>query len=76
MKAKMLYLFSALASFLMVPFGVAFAADGTPPDFSTLTSSVDFSTAITAVLLVMAGLAGVFIVIRGGKLILSMLRGG
>lgn len=51
----------------------AFAAG---PDFSTLTASVDFSTAIAAILLVMAGLAGVYIVMKGGSLILSKLRGG
>jgi hypothetical protein len=45
------------------------------PDFSTLTDSVDFSTAITAILLVMAGLASVYIVMKGGSLILSKLRG-
>jgi hypothetical protein len=46
------------------------------PDFTTLTDSVDFSTAIAAILLVMAGLAGVYIVMKGGSLILSKLRGG
>jgi hypothetical protein len=74
MKAKMLYLFSALAAFLMVPF-TAFA-DPTAPDFSSLTSSLDFSTVITAVLLVMAGLAGVYIVVKGGSLILNAIRRG
>jgi hypothetical protein len=46
------------------------------PDFSSLTAAVDYSTAITAVLLVAAGLAGVYIVIAGIRLILPMLKGG
>lgn len=54
----------------------AFAlAATTAPDFSTLTSAVDYSTAIAAILLVMAGLAGVYIVMSGGSMILQKLRG-
>ncbi len=46
------------------------------PDFSTLTDAVDYSTAITAILTVFAALAGVYIVMAGGSLILSKIRGG
>lgn len=53
-------------------FGGAAFAD--PPDFSTLTTAVDFSTVITALLTIMAALAGVYIVMRGGSLILSKIR--
>lgn len=49
----------------------AFAA---APDFTTLTAAVDWSTAIAAILLVMAGLAGVFIVSGGGSMILDKIR--
>lgn len=45
-----------------------------PPDFTPLTSAVDFSTVISAVLGIMAALAGVFIVMRGGSLILGKIR--
>lgn len=45
-----------------------------PPDFSTLTTGIDFSTAITAILAAMAALAGVYIVMKGGQLILSAIR--
>jgi len=45
------------------------------PDFTSLTASIDFSTAISAILLVMAALAGVYIIMKGGDLILSKLRG-
>ena len=45
------------------------------PDFTGLTGPIDWSTAIAAILLVMGGLAGVYIVMKGGDLILSKLRG-
>ncbi len=38
---------------------------------SDLAAQVDFSTALSAILTIMAALAGVFIVTRGGSLILS-----
>lgn len=44
-----------------------------PPDFTTLTAAVDYSTATAAILLVMAALAAVAIVWKGGKLILRAL---
>jgi hypothetical protein len=43
---------------------------------SDLAAQVDFSTAISAILTIMAALAGVFIVTRGGALILSKITGG
>ena len=54
---------------------IAFAA-GTGPDFSGLTAQVDWTTAIAALLLVMGGLAGVYIVWTGGSLILAKLKRG
>lgn len=71
MKQVSMFLFS-LWMFLMSM--AARAATG--PDFSTLTAAVDYSTAIAAILLVMAGLAGVYIVMSGGSMILRKLRGG
>jgi hypothetical protein len=47
-----------------------------PPDFSSLTASIDYSSVITAMLAIMAALAGVYIVSGGGSMILSKLRGG
>ena len=60
--------------------GVAASAVALPvlaagPDFTGLTSQIDWSTATAAILLVMGGLAGVYIVMKGGSLILSKLRG-
>lgn len=69
---KIIFLsFAFLLGFLVSP--ASFAA---APDFSTLTDAVDYSTAITAILTVFAALAGVYIVMAGGSLILSKIRGG
>jgi hypothetical protein len=42
-------------------------------DFTSLTSAVDFSSVITAVLLVFAAIAGVGVAFKGGKMILKAL---
>ena len=52
----------------------AFAA--TPPDLTPLTSAIDLSTVITAVLAVAVILAGVYAAIKGAKTVLSMVKGG
>jgi hypothetical protein len=54
---------------------LAINANATSPDFTSLTSAVDFTTVIAAVLLVAAAIAGVDIVIKGAKIILRALRG-
>lgn len=60
-------------------FGAVAQAAGTTtataPDFTPLTSMVDFSTVVTAVLAIATLLAGVYVAIRGAKTILSMIRG-
>jgi len=70
---KKIHLF--LLACLMMLTNIAFAA-GTGPDFSGLTAQVDWTTAIAALLLVMGGLAGVYIVWTGGSLILAKLKRG
>lgn len=44
------------------------------PDFSTLTAAVDFSTVQTAIMGVFATIAGIYVIIRGGGLVLSKIR--
>jgi hypothetical protein len=44
-----------------------------PVDFTTLTASVDFASAIAAILLVFAAIAGVGVAFKGGKLVLRAL---
>lgn len=55
--------------------GLSLPALAAGPDFTGLTGQIDWSTAIAAILLVMGGLAGVYIVMKGGDLILTKLRG-
>lgn len=63
-------LFASLAMFLS-----SFGAWAAGPDFSSLTSAVDFSTVITAIMAIAAALAGVYVVMRGADMVLSKLRG-
>ena len=69
MKAIITMLFGLFLSLLSI---CSYAAG---PDFSGLTSQIDWGTCIAAVLLVMGGLGGVYVVMTGGSLILSKLRG-
>jgi hypothetical protein len=55
--------------------GLAQAATTTAPDFSTLTSSIDFSTAITAIMAAGAALIVVAIARYGVRAVISMFRG-
>lgn len=50
-------------------------AQATPPDFSTLTTAIDLSTVITAVMAVGAVMVGVYVAIKGAKIVLQMVRG-
>ena len=63
---------------LAVPFSLALTgaalADDTW-DFSSLTSSIDFSSVATGVLAVAALIAAVYAGIKGAKIILSFLKG-
>lgn len=58
---------------LAASIGFSAPALAEPPVFTTLTASVDYSTAQTAVLTVMAALAGFAILWKGGKKILQAL---
>lgn len=60
--------------FLAFLTSLAFAADG--PDFSKITGAIDFGSVVTAILAVMGLLAGVFLAIKGGKIVLNLLKGG
>jgi hypothetical protein len=52
----------------------ASAAHAAGPDFSSLTSAVDWGTASAAVLAISAGVAGVYIIMAGAKLILGTVK--
>ncbi len=55
--------------------GSAFAA-GSSPDYSALTAAIDFSAVNTAVLAAGGLLMGVYVVIKGVKTIIRMVKGG
>lgn len=59
--------------------GLSFAslpAVAAPPDLTSLTTAVDFSTVTTAVLAVAAALIVVYIAWKGAKMVISAVRGG
>lgn len=62
----------ALVAATVAP-AISMAAGG--PDLTPLTSTVDFTTVITALLAIAGLLAGVYVAIRGAKIVLSMIRG-
>lgn len=72
LKSKLVRGTAAVSGALLAP--VVFA-QSTPPDFSTLTSSIDFSTVVTGVMSVAAVMVGVYVAIKGAKIVLQMLRG-
>ncbi|WP_125347712.1 hypothetical protein [Pandoraea apista] len=55
--------------------GVAMADPAAGPDFTSLTSSVNWGGVTTAVLALAAGLAAVYVGMRGAKMVLSMIKG-
>jgi hypothetical protein len=52
---------------------MAHAAGG--PDYTALTSGVDFTSTIAAVLAVAALLVSLFLAVRGAKIVIGMVRG-
>lgn len=65
---------SAIAAGALVP--ALALAQATGPDLSGMTDQIDWSSAIAGVLLIAGGLAGVYVVIRAAKIIMSMIKGG
>jgi hypothetical protein len=66
-------LFAHLAVISAATVGTSAFALG--PDLTSLTTSVDVGTTVTAVLAVSAALALLYMAIRGAKTVLSMIRG-
>ncbi len=64
---------ASLAALSTVATGVL--AAGTGPDLTPLTSVVDFGTVITAVLAIAGLLAGVYVAIKGAKIVIGMVCG-
>lgn len=56
--------------------GVSNVAMATGPDFSGMTSQIDWSTVTAAILLVAGGLSAIYVIFTGSSLINSKIRGG
>lgn len=67
--------YQVLVALGLIGFASLANATSSPPDFSSLTSAVDFSTTTSAIMTVFSNLAVVYIVIKGGGLILGRIRG-
>ena len=52
--------------------GIALAV---PTDFTPLTASIDLSTVATAILAIGVALVGLYVTIKGAKIVLQMVRG-
>lgn len=72
MKLNKLYTKAIVATGALIAGSSAMAA---PVDFSQVTSSADFTTAVTSVLLVGANVMLVYIAIKGFKLITKAING-
>lgn len=64
---KILVFVALLASMATNAFAVG-------PDFTTLTSAVDFSTVITGVMAVAVAIVGVYLAARGARMLLAFVR--
>ena len=72
LKSKLARGTAAVSGVLLAP---AVFAETTAPDFSALTASIDFSSVITVVMSVAAVMVGVYVAIKGSKIVLQMVRG-
>ena len=62
----------------LLAFAMSFIAPATyalPPDFTSLTSSIDMSTTSAALLLAAAALIGVYILWKGANMIMGAFKG-
>lgn len=66
-------LFVAAVSVVAVASAGTAAAAG--PDFTPITAGVDWASVITGILAVAALAAGVYVAVRGSKMLLGMIRG-
>jgi len=66
-----------LFAFVVLLFTAVFSASASAAgvDFSSLTTAVDFSTAITAIVAIGAALAGAYVAFKGVKIVVTALRG-
>ncbi len=65
-----------LTTAVLVGSSAAMAAGGSGPDYASLTGSIDMGTTITAVMAVAASMVGIYLAIKGAKIVLRMIKGG
>lgn len=70
---KLFAIFVAVMVSLITP-AISFAAT-TGPDFSTLTSQIDLSTTITAIMAIGVSAMGLLLAIKGVKIVWRMFKG-
>lgn len=68
-------LFTYLSVILAASAPMASFAVGTGPDFTQLTSQIDMSTTITAVMGIGVGVMGLLLAIKGVKIVWHMFKG-
>ncbi|KWO34365.1 hypothetical protein [Burkholderia stagnalis] len=71
---KALSVRSVLVGVAAVP-ALAHAADGGGIDYTAMLSKIDFATTIAAVMSIAALLAGLYMAIKGAKIVIGMVRG-
>ena len=69
------FLLSSLFAFLCASL-FSIGAFAQAPDYTTITGAVSFTGVITAILAIGAILMGVYVVWKGVKMVIGMLRGG
>lgn len=50
------------------------AADTAAPDYSSIVAGMDFASVVTGIISVATAIAGVYVAVRGAKMIVSFLR--
>ena len=67
---------TAVRSFAgLMAVAAAGSAAAAGPDFSTITSAVDWGSVVTGIIAVAALAAAVYVAVRGAKMLLGMIRG-
>lgn len=67
-------MFLAFFALVVSCFGFSVPSFAAAPDFSSVTSAVDFSTVVTGVLAVAALAAAVYVAIKGATMLIGMIR--
>lgn len=67
-------MFKKISAVLVMLAAMVSNAFALPPDFSTITGAVDFSTVTTGVMAVAVAIVGVYLAARGARMLLAFVR--